>query len=115
MATQDATRPVFIPVVLGTARQGRLSEPAANFVFGEVSKRGDIQTELIDIRKIPLPVDDAGEALKDSRFSAMVARADGLILVVPEYNHSIPGLLIHVLDTNLKEYINKGAGAGDES
>jgi NAD(P)H-dependent FMN reductase len=110
MATQDATRPVFIPVVLGTARQGRLSEPAANFVFGEVSKRGDIQTELIDIRKIPLAVDDAGEALKDSRFSAMVARADGLILVVPEYNHSFPGLLKHVLDTNLKEYIHKAVG-----
>jgi NAD(P)H-dependent FMN reductase len=37
----------------------------------------------------------------------MVARADGLILVVPEYNHSFPGLLKHVLDTNLKEYIHK--------
>ena len=110
MATQDATRPVFIPVILGTARQGRLSEPVANFVFGEVSKRGDIQTELIDIRKIPLAVDDAGEALKDSRFSAMVARADGLIFVVPEYNHSFPGLLKHVLDTNLKEYIHKAVG-----
>jgi len=69
MATQDATRPVFIPVILGTARQGRLSEPAANFVFGEVSKRGDIETELIDIRKIPVAIDNAGEALKDSRFS----------------------------------------------
>src|SRR5205823_5892163 len=92
MATQDATRLVFIPVVLGTARQGRLSEPAANFVFDEVSKRGDIQTELIDIRKIPLAVDDAGEALKDSQFSAMVARAAGLILVVPDYNHSFLGI-----------------------
>src|SRR5256886_16364165 len=110
MATPQITRPVFLPVIIGTARQGRLSEPAANFVFGEVSKRGDIQTELIDIRKIPLAVDDAGEALKDSRFSAMVARADGLILVVPEYNHSFPGLLKHVLDTNLKEYIHKAVG-----
>jgi len=110
MATQDATRPVFIPVILGTARQGRLSEPAANFVFGEVSKRGDIETELIDIRKIPVAIDNAGEALKDSRFSAMVSRADGLILVVPEYNHSFPGLLKHVLDTNLKEYIHKAVG-----
>src|SRR6266516_4259508 len=110
MATQDATRPVFIPVVLGTARQGRLSEPAANFVFGEVSQRGDIETELIDIRKIPVAIDNAGEALKDSRFSAMVSRADALILVVPEYNHSFPGLLKHVLDTNLKEYIHKAAG-----
>src|SRR5205823_5829377 len=88
----------------------RLSEPAANFVFGEVSKRGDIQTELIDIRKIPLAVDDAGEALKDTQFSATVARADGLILVVPEYNHRFPGLLKHVLDTNLKEYIHKAVG-----
>jgi NAD(P)H-dependent FMN reductase len=110
MATHDATRPVFIPVILGTARQGRLSEPAANFVFGEVSKRADIETELIDIRKIPVAIDNAGEALKDSWFSAMVSRADGLILVVPEYNHSFPGLLKHVLDTNLKEYIHKAVG-----
>jgi NAD(P)H-dependent FMN reductase len=107
---QDATRPVFLPVIIGTPRQGRLTEAAANFVFGEVSKRTDIETELIDIRKIPVAMDDAGEALKDSQFSATVKRADGLILVVPEYNHSFPGLLKHVLDTNLKEYIHKAVG-----
>src|SRR5207248_7108984 len=107
---QGATRPVFLPVIIGTPRQGRLTEPAANFVFGEVSKRNDIETQLIDIRKIPVAMDDAGEALKDSQFSAKVARADGLILVVPEYNHSFPGLLKHVLDTNLKEYIHKSVG-----
>jgi len=110
MATQEISRAVFLPVVIGTPRQGRLTEPAANFVFGEASKRGDIETELIDIRKIPIRMDDAGEALKDSQFSATVARADGLILVVPEYNHSFPGLLKHVLDTNLKEYIHKAVG-----
>jgi NAD(P)H-dependent FMN reductase len=110
MATQNMIRPVFLPVIIGTARQGRLTEPAANFVFSEVSKRGDIETELIDIRKIPIRMDDAGEALKDSQFSATVDRADGLILVVPEYNHSFPGLLKHVLDTNLKEYIHKAVG-----
>ena len=42
--------------------------------------------------------------------AATVARADGLILVVPEYNHSFPGLLKHVLDTNLKEYMHKAVG-----
>src|SRR5919197_5317325 len=110
MATQDLTRPVFLPVIIGTSRQGRLTEPAANFVFGEVSKRSDIETELIDIRKIHVRIDDAGEAIKDSQFSATVARADGLILVVPEYNHSFPGLLKHVLDTNLNEYIHKAVG-----
>ena len=110
MAPQDPTRPVFLPVVIGTSRQGRLTEPAANFVFDEVSKRSDIETQLIDIRKIPIRIDDAGEALKDRQFSDTVARADGLILVVPEYNHSFPGLLKHVLDTNLEEYVHKAVG-----
>lgn len=110
MDTTDTTRPVFIPVILGTSRQGRLSEHAARFVVEQVSQRSDMETELIDIRKLRLSIDDAGEAIKDSQFSATVGRADGLILVVPEYNHSFPGLLKHVLDSNLKEYIHKAAG-----
>jgi NAD(P)H-dependent FMN reductase len=107
---ESIIRPVFLPVILGTSRQGRASEHAARFVFSEVSKRSDMETELIDIRDLPFPIDDAGEAIKDSQFSATVGRADGLILVVPEYNHSFPGLLKHVLDTNLKEYVHKAVG-----
>jgi len=107
---ENITRPVFLPVILGTSRQGRMSEHAARFVLSEVSKRPDMQTELIDIRNLRFSIDDAGEAIKDSIFSATVSRADGLILVVPEYNHSFPGLLKHVLDTNLKEYIHKAVG-----
>jgi NAD(P)H-dependent FMN reductase len=110
MDTQDFTRPIFAPVILGTSRQGRTSEHAAGFVVDHVSKRPDIRTELIDIRNIRLSIDDAGEALKDPKFSATVNEADALIFVVPEYNHSFPGLLKHVLDTNLKEYIHKAAG-----
>jgi len=110
MPAQELVRPVFLPIIIGTPRQGRLTEPAANFVCGQVSKRSDIETELIDIRKIPIRMDDAGEALKDSQFCATVERADGLIIVAPEYNHSFPGLLKHVLDTNLKEYIHKAVG-----
>ena len=37
-------------------------------------------------------------------------RADALVMVAPEYNHGYPGLLKHVLDTNLKEYIHKAVG-----
>jgi NAD(P)H-dependent FMN reductase len=107
---EPITRPVFVPVILGTPRQGRLSEPAARFVFSEVSKRTDMTTEWIDIRKLQFAIDDAGEALKDPQFCATVQRADGLILVAPEYNHSFPGLLKHVLDTNLQEYIHKAVG-----
>src|SRR6266536_4875845 len=103
-------RPIFIPVILGTARKGRASENVARFVFGEVTKRKDVETELIDLRHLKFPIDDAGEAIKDSKFSASVTRADALLLVVPEYNHGYPGLLKHALDTNLKEYIHKAVG-----
>lgn len=102
--------PLFIPVILGTSRQGRRSENVARFVFDEVRKRDGIETELIDIRDLPLKLDDAGEQMKDPVFSATVERADGLILIVPEYNHGYPGLLKHALDMNLKEYIHKAAG-----
>ncbi len=107
---ESITRPVFLPVILGTSRLGRTSEPVARFVFAEVAKRPDMETEFIDIRNLRLSIDDAGEAIKDAQFSATVARVDGLILVVPEYNHSFPGLLKHVLDSNLKEYIHKAVG-----
>jgi NAD(P)H-dependent FMN reductase len=110
MEAPDFNRPIFAPVILGTSRQGRASEYAAHFVVDHVAKRPDMQTDLIDIRNIRLSIDDAGEAIKDPKFSKTVNDADALIFVVPEYNHSFPGLLKHVLDTNLKEYIHKAAG-----
>ena len=106
----QATRPLFIPVVLGTVRQGRASENVARFVHGELRKHEEIETTLIDLRGLPLPTDDAGEAIKDTDFSATCERADGLALVVPEYNHGYPGLLKHALDSNLKEYVHKAVG-----
>src|ERR1700740_2151444 len=103
-------RPLFIPLILGTARQGRESEHAARFVFEQTKKRTGVETEFIDIRTLPMKLDDAGEQMKDPKFSATIERCDGLIIVTPEYNHSFPGLLKHALDMNLKEYIHKAVG-----
>ena len=104
------TRQLFIPVILGTVRKGRASENVAKFIFGEVQKREGVETELIDIRDLKFPIDDAGEQIKDVKFSAVCERADGLVIVTPEYNHGYPGMLKHVLDSNLKEYIHKAVG-----
>jgi NAD(P)H-dependent FMN reductase len=105
-----ATPPLFLPLILGTTRQARKSEHVAELVLEQTKKRAGVETELIDIRNIPMALDDAGEQIKDPGFSATVERADGLILVVPEYNHGYPGLLKHALDMNLKEYIHKAVG-----
>src|SRR6267142_4111936 len=103
-------RPLFVPVILGTTRKGRMSAHAAQFVFSQLQKRNSVTTELIDIAELSLRADDAGEAVKDSHFSGAMERADAIVIVTPEYNHSFPGLLKHVLDSCLKEYIHKAAG-----
>ena len=101
---------LFIPVILGTPRQGRFSEHVARFVTGQIARFPGVATELVDVRDVPIPVTGAGEQVKDPAFSALCMRADAFILVAPEYNHGYPGLLKHVLDTNLKEYIHKAVG-----
>ncbi|WP_427160426.1 NADPH-dependent FMN reductase [Aliinostoc sp. HNIBRCY26] len=101
---------LFIPVILGTPRQGRQSEYVAKFIVEQIATRDRLTTELIDIRNIAIATNDAGESIKDPEFSATMERADGLIIVAPEYNHGYPGLLKHVLDTCLKEYIHKAVG-----
>jgi len=110
MTSPTAERPLFLPVILGTPRQGRRSEHAAKFVLEETKKRAGVETELIDVRGLGLSMNDAGEQIKIPEFSEKVKRCDGLIIVTPEYNHGYPGLLKHALDTNLEEYIHKAVG-----
>jgi NAD(P)H-dependent FMN reductase len=109
-ASAAAEKPLFIPVILGTPRQGRWSEHVARFVAEEMRRFPGVETELVDVRALPMPVTGAGEDVKDPAFSELCMRADAFVLVAPEYNHGYPGLLKHVLDTNLKEYIHKAVG-----
>jgi len=106
----EPDRALFVPVLLGTVRQGRMSLPVARLLVSELSRRPGIETEMIDIARIPLPIDDAGQAIKDPTFAAQMSRADALVVVSPEYNHGYSGLLKHALDTCLEEYIHKAVG-----
>ncbi len=99
-----------ISVILGTARQGRQSEHVARLVFALLEKRAGVVAEFIDVREIPMRLDDAGESMKDPKFADSMQRSDALVLVVPEYNHGYPGLLKHALDMCLEEYNHKVAG-----
>lgn len=103
-------RPLNIPVILGTARKGRASVHAARLFVELLNRRAGVTSRLIDIATVPMPVDDAGEAIKDPAFAQAMTAADGLVIVSPEYNHSFPGLLKHVLDSCLSEYIHKAVG-----
>lgn len=106
----ETVRPLYIPVILGTTRQGRMSQSAARLLYAEIGKRQGVETELIDIASLTLRTDDAGQAIKDPDFAARMQHSDALVIVSPEYNHGYCGLLKHVLDSCLQEYVHKAVG-----
>ena len=102
---------LYIPVILGTAREGRRSEKAANFVLREFQKQEDVETELIDVRDYRIvATDNAGDLPEAKKFSEKATRADGFIIVSPEYDHGYPGELKMMLDMLYDEYNRKPVG-----
>ena len=100
---------LFLPVLLGTNRKERNSIHPAKWLAGEMEKRPEIETKLFDVRDFQLPQDDYGQGLKDHfpGWRDAIIRADGLVIVTPEYNHGYPGALKAVLDLLLREYVHK--------
>lgn len=105
-------RKLFIPILLGTVRQGRESEKVARLLEARVSGRPDMETRLFDPRQMHVTFEDEGQQLKERNpeWRDAMVRADGLVIVSPEYNRGYPGSLKYVLDMLLREYIHKAVG-----
>jgi NAD(P)H-dependent FMN reductase len=100
---------VFLPVLLGTNRKERASQAVARWVFAKMQEREEIETRFFDVRDFDLPRDHYGTEIGERfpEWRDAIIRADGLVIVTPEYNHGYPGVLKSVLDLLLKEYIHK--------
>lgn len=98
---------LHIPILIGTTRPARQSAVAARFIeqFGE--GLDNITVELVDPTDFKFEGDGNDPEGKDPRYTEITARAAGFIIVVPEYNHSFPGSLKRMLDSELKNYIHK--------
>jgi len=108
---------LFILVMAGTTRVQRESIKAAHYV-AEIGKTyPELEIEFVDPKDFNFPGDGNDPEGKDPRYSALTARADGFFIVTPEYNHSFPGSLKRMLDSELENYIHKpvalaGASSG---
>ena len=107
---------LFIPLVLGTAREGRESEKVARFVFRELEKNTNIETVFVDVRDhvvscVTLPPwGSNGVDEKPTEWKKIAARANAFIFVLPEYNHGYPGEWKLLLDSLYDEYAKKPVG-----
>lgn len=99
---------LFIPIIIGTARDGRHTEYAARLIYNELKKRQDIATVLLDVRDFRLTATDNSEQSPTAKkYIEIVSRADGFIIVSPEYNHGYPGELKMMLDMAFEQYERK--------
>jgi NAD(P)H-dependent FMN reductase len=106
---------LYIPVIAGTTREQRKSIHAANFVKKIGEKFENVETELLDPKDFNFPGDGNDPEGKDPRYSEITKRADAFFIVTPEYNHSFPGSLKRMLDSELGNYVHKPVAFGGAS
>lgn len=93
-----------IPVLLGTAREGRESERPAKYIHRLLQEKG-VESALVDPRDYHEKKSFEKEHVQP--WSDIMKRADALVIVTPEYNHSYPGPLKEMIDALYEEYARK--------
>lgn len=94
------TRPLHFVTLLGSLRKGSLNGIVAR-ALPELAPQGVTITELGSVADFPLynqDVQDQGFPAPVLAMAEQIRAADGLIIVTPEYNYSIPGVLKNALD-----------------
>jgi NAD(P)H-dependent FMN reductase len=106
-----------IIVIAGTSRQQRKSIHAAKLVASIGGTINGVTINFVDPNELNLPGDGNDPEGKDPRYTKLTEEADAFFIVTPEYNHSFPGSLKRVLDSELANYVHKpvalaGASSG---
>jgi len=101
-----------IGIIIGSTREGRVSPQVAQWVKEIADQRGDANYTVIDIAdyKLPLLGESGQDASGAQAWSEVIAKQDGFVFIVQEYNHSITGALKNALDYLRVEWNNKAAG-----
>ncbi len=100
-----------LKVVIGSTRPTRAADRVAPWVIEQAKAHAEFDVEVLDLRGWPLPpfqenVGSIGD-FADPTYSEPIVRkwnrtlkeADALLIITPEYLHSIPGTLKNALDS----------------
>ncbi|TMR23835.1 NAD(P)H-dependent oxidoreductase [Nonomuraea turkmeniaca] len=97
-----------LAVIIGSVREGRSGPTIARWFAGQAQQHGLFDVDVLDVADTPLPVElpASAEELFDAdgrpedlrRLAARLEGADAYVVVTPEYNHSFPASLKHLID-----------------
>ncbi|SDK52287.1 NADPH-dependent FMN reductase [Streptomyces indicus] len=109
---QAPDRPLDVAVIIGSTREGRIGADVARWFTERAAKREDLVLDVIDLADYPdfpgsYPATPTGAM---TRFTARIARADGFVVVTPEYNRSFPASLKQAIDFAYDEWHAKPVG-----
>ncbi|GAB4285282.1 MAG: NADPH-dependent FMN reductase [Candidatus Dojkabacteria bacterium] len=94
---------MHILIILGTDRENSMSKHVAEYVLKKVQNFDGVeQARLADPAMLNITYNSSS-----STFSKMVEKADGYVIVSPEYNHGYPGTLKTMIDSEFKNYNHK--------
>jgi NAD(P)H-dependent FMN reductase len=98
MSTTDPA-PLSVLVVVGSTREGRFGPVPARWIAERAAARDDLDVTLVDLLDADLPaVMPAGPHPAVAAWAAQVGAADAVVVVTPEYNHSVPASLKQAID-----------------
>ncbi len=100
-------KPLTIAVLAGTTRAQRRSIHAARYIAEFGNNLDSVETILVDPVDFRFAGDGNDPEGKDPRYSAITEKADAFFIVTPEYNHSFPGSLKRMIDSELANYNHK--------
>jgi len=104
---------LYLPILYGTVREPRHSIGVARFALEVLRARPAVETRLFDPRDLRLGDLVTREWEMETRppvleeFVREMGRADGFVIVTPEYNHSYPGALKNMIDHLYDEWNRK--------
>ena len=96
-------------MIIGSTREVRQADKVAAWFAGRVARRHDIALSTLDLRELDLRQDLADAPGRDTLHSAL-DRADAVVAVTPEYNHSFPGPLKTAFDSAKAQWRAKPIG-----
>ena len=102
-----------IIIISSSVREKRKSHRVALFFQRFIKSRGEENPEILDLKEYQFPLfEERLNRMKDPNpewvaFSERVNRADGVIIVTPEYNGGYPASLKNVIDFMYKEWHRK--------
>lgn len=107
-----------LQVIAASTRTGRQGIAVARWIDQVARAHGGFEVEFVDLAEVGLPLLDEPNHPRlrqyvhqhTKRWSAVVDRADGFVIVTPEYNHSFPAALKNALDHLLHEWRDKPVG-----